>query len=137
MRPTWLWYNQSPTLTTIFNSGFRLLKQFGQVLLPDFRERMCAVPARPVACGYQHESPALDSLDLSLHHAKLRRVDLIVRRIDRHKPGADAFESRRGVVIARGVELVNHVISVGVGKTRSHLIFKQFVGCVAGRRLLL
>ena len=75
---------------------------------------MCAVPPGLIARGNQDEAPAFHPLDFPLHNAQLRRIDLIVGRVDGQERSLDAFESRRGIVIARGIELVEHVVGIPV-----------------------
>src|SRR5581483_11957462 len=57
---------------------FRIRKQFGQRLLPQFGQRVRAVAARPVTDRDQDVTPALHPFDLSFQNSRLRRVDLIV-----------------------------------------------------------
>ena len=89
-----------------------------------------------LARGDQQQLAVLHALQLALHDAGLGRVALVVGRIDGEQRRRDALEARRGVVVARGVPIVEEVVGVGLGRGRDALL-QQLVGQLARRRLLL
>src|SRR5947209_6987624 len=98
---------------------------------------MRAVPARLVARGNQNVAAPLHALDLPLHQPKLRRVDEDVRRVDGDERSFDRFQFGRGVVLTRGVELVEHIVGVGVRQLRFQPLRVKPVRRLARRRSLL
>src|ERR1017187_1148140 len=93
----------------------RDLQQFDQVVLPQHGAGMRAVAAGFVA-GRDQNVPAVGyPLDLALQDAQLRRIDLVIRRIDGPKRSLDLLQQGRRVVVGRTIVLVEHVVGVGAG----------------------
>ena len=63
--------------------------------------------------GIRTKRPRFTRLMSVAHHRQLRRVDEIVGGVDREERPRDAFEVRRGVVVFRRAEVVDHVVGVG------------------------
>ena len=84
------------------------------MLLPQLGERMGAVPASPIADGNQDILPAFHALDLAFQDSQFRRVDLIVGRVDRNQRRLDRLEVGRGIVIARSVKRIEHIVGIGL-----------------------
>ena len=66
-----------------------------------------------IAGGDQKGAPIPDALDLAVQHTQLRRVALVVRRVDGQQRRLDALEARRRVAVARRVPLIELVIRIG------------------------
>src|SRR5256885_12240214 len=54
-----------------------------------------------------------DALDPALEDAELGRIDEVIRRIDREKRCANLLQVRPGIVVVRGLNLIQHVIGIG------------------------
>ena len=73
----------------------RAAQQLGKMLLPDCGDGVCAVAAR-LRRHRDHDRAAVrHALDLALEDAELRRVDQVVREIDREQRRADLLQARR------------------------------------------
>ena len=81
-------------------------------LLPNPRRRRGAGAGGVLAARDQQHAAVLHALDLALQHAELGRVALVVGRVDREQHRLDALQARRGVVVARGIPLVEMVVGV-------------------------
>jgi hypothetical protein len=71
------------------------------------------VAARALARREEDEPAARDAPDLALGDAQLRRVDEVVGGVHRDERSGDARERRPGVVVARRLQRVEHVVRVG------------------------
>src|SRR2546426_13323 len=87
-------------------------EQLLQILFPDRRNRMRPVPASLRTRGQYHSATPRHTLDLALEDTKLRGIDEIVGRIHRKQRRANALEVRAGVVVTRGIDLVQKVVRV-------------------------
>ena len=54
-----------------------------------------------------------DALDLMLEDAEFGRIDKVIRRIDREKRCANLLQVRPGIVVVRGLNLIQQVIGIG------------------------
>src|SRR5207245_1611762 len=81
---------------------------------------------------------ALHPRDQLFHEAQFRWIDEVVRRVYGQHWHRDARELATGVVIARGVHLVQEVVRVGLGGARVQPASDERIGRVAprGRALL-
>src|SRR5581483_3909559 len=61
---------------------FRFAHEFGQIVLPHSSSGMRAVPARLLADGQQNEASVRNLLHFALRNSQLRRIDVVVRRVD-------------------------------------------------------
>ena len=52
------------------------------------------------------------------------RIALVVGGIDRQHPRLDALQPRFGIVIARGIELIDGVVGVAAGRVRQHAVHR-------------
>ena len=84
-----------------------------QVPAPDRRQRMRAVPPRLLGDRQQDELPLGHARHQPLDHAELGRVHEVVGGVDGQHRRRDLLEVRRRIVVARRVELVEHVVGVG------------------------
>src|SRR5688572_29609125 len=98
---------------------------------------MRAMTARLVADRDQNITPPLYAFDLPLQNSQLRWIDLIISRVDRDERRFDTLEIRSGIVIARGIERIQHVVGVRARELSSHLIVEETIGRVPRRRLLV
>src|SRR5438067_13907367 len=90
----------------------RFFQQAFQLALPKRRDRVAAVAASFLAEGKHDRASFRHPLDLALEDSQLRLTDQVVRGIDREQWRADFFQARAGIVIARGLEGVEHVVRV-------------------------
>ena len=91
----------------------RLLQQLDEVVFPDGGLGVGAVAAGCVGGGDEDELGVRHLLDQLLGDAQLRRVDEVVGGVDPEDGGGDGVELRLGVVVARGVDVVDEVVGVG------------------------
>ena len=77
---------------------------------------MRAVPARLIADRDENVASVFDAFRLSLQDSQLRRIHLIIGRIDRHQRRFDALQFRVRDVIARGIEVIDHIVRVAVAQ---------------------
>ena len=98
---------------------------------------MRAVAAGLLADRDQHVLAALHALDLPLEDPQLGRVDLIVGGVDRDQRRPDALEPGRGVVVARGVERVQHVVGIEARELSAHQLVEEAIRGLSRRRLRL
>ena len=82
------------------------------MLLPDLRKRMCAVTACLIGDWKQYETSSFHPFYFAFGDAELGRINLIVGRVDSDKTSFNALKFRSRIVIARGVELIKHVVGV-------------------------
>ena len=95
------------------------------------------MPARPLGGRDQHVAAAAHARDERLHQAELGRVDEVVGGVDREHGRHDGLEVGRGVVVARGVELEEHVVGLGARQPARNLRFEEGVRGLSRRRVLL
>src|SRR6185436_18757310 len=107
------------------------------MFFPNCGQRMSAVPARLLTYRNQNKSATLYSFDLPFGNTQLGRIDLIVRGVDCQHRCADVLEFWRGIIIARSVERIQHVVSVGAAQLTADQIIEKAIGCFARRGLLL
>src|SRR5215208_1475446 len=93
--------------------------------------------SRPITYWNQNVPPSPHPLDLSFKNSKLGRIDLIVRGVDGHKRRSYAFELRGGVIIARRVKRIEHIVGVCARELPAHQIVEHAISRLPGRRLLL
>jgi len=74
-----------------------------------------AVAAGGVGDGYEDELCIRHLRDHLFGDAEFRRVDEVVCGVDPEDGSGDGRELRRGVVVARGVDVVEEVVGIGVG----------------------
>ena len=89
-----------------------------------------------IAGRNKNKAAVLDVWDFALHHAELRRIQLVVGEIYGQKPGLDPVELRSGIVIVRRFELVEEVIRVHFPEV-GHVAVIQFIRLGARGRLFL
>src|SRR5688572_1995657 len=114
----------------------RALQQLAQLLLPECRARGSGVAGGLFARRDEQQAAALHPLRLALQHAELRRIALVVRRVDGEHLGLDALQGRRGVVVARGLPQVQLVVRVAPER-RAQALVDQLVGLLARRGSLV
>src|SRR5579871_5138327 len=98
---------------------------------------MCSVSASLVADRNQNITTMLYSLDLFLQYPELRRIHLIVGRIDRIKRSLDAFKLRVRIIISGRIKLIKHVICIISLKIAVNLIVEHLVRFFFSRSALL
>ena len=99
--------------------GWRLFGGLGhevdEVLLPDDGLGVGAVAAGGVGDGDEDELRVGHAGDHLFGDAELGRVDEVVGGVDPEDGRGDGGELGLGVVVARGVDVVEEVVGVGVG----------------------
>ena len=98
---------------------------------------MRAVPSRLVRRRQQDVAAAFHARHQLFHDPQLRRVHHIVCGIDREEARGDLLEVRRRIVVARRVELIEHVVGVVGGDARPQLSLVPGVGGVTRRSRLV
>src|SRR5436190_12811735 len=106
------------------------------MFFPQRRVGRSAMAARVAARRDEDIAPALHALDLALEDPQLRRVALVVGRVDRDERRADALEARRRVVVVRGFPLVQDVVGVAA-EGLCQALRDERVGLLARGRLLV
>src|SRR4029077_7967878 len=89
------------------------LKQFPKFFRIEFREPGGPMTASLLARRNEVEMAILHALKRTLHQAGLRRIALVIGGIDCEQCGFDALEAGRGVVVTRGIPLVEEIVGVG------------------------
>ena len=97
---------------------FGLGEEVDEVLLPDGGLGVGAVTAGGVGDGDEDEFGVRHLRDDFFGDAQLGRIDEVVGGVDPEDRGGDGGELGRGVVVARGVDVVEEVVGVGVGDGR-------------------
>src|SRR4051812_12750214 len=81
----------------------RLPEQLRELVLPPLRLPGRAVAARLRARGDEEHAAVLHAPDLAVEDARLRRVALVVGRVDGEQRRLDLLEAGRRIVVARRV----------------------------------
>src|SRR6185295_795377 len=82
------------------------------MLDPEPSHRMTAMPPRAIVDRHKNVPATLDTLDLALENSQLGRINQVVRGIDSVERRGYLVEMRRGIVFARGLIRVEHVIGI-------------------------
>ena len=88
-------------------------KQFFKLLLVEPRHASGAVAARSVARRDQVQAAVSHAFQRVLRKSCLRRVALVVGRVDDEQRGRNALEFRRWIVVARRPPRLDEVVGVG------------------------
>lgn len=91
------------------------MEEVDEVVLPDGGLGVGAVAAGGVADGKEDELCVGHQWGHLFGNAEFRWVDEVVSRVDPEDGRRDGGEFGRGVVVARGVDVVEEVVCVGVG----------------------
>src|SRR5215469_6253352 len=125
----------------VFRSACQLLlafvQKFLQILLPDGCIGVSAVAMRLVGDGQKNEAAILHLLDLAFGDSELRRIDEVVRRVDKHDGRSDFVEIRRWIIVSGGVYRVESVIRVRIRRDALYGVGQIFIRGVAGRQISL
>src|SRR4051812_9777765 len=78
----------------------RSLKQLQELILPQTRKGVTAVPAGLVARWNNKGAPVRHAFDLALEDLQLRRIDQVIGRVDREQRRTNFFQVRARIVIA-------------------------------------
>src|SRR5450759_5752243 len=106
-------------------------------LLPYCGSGMRPMAARCRTNRNHDEASGGHALDQPLHDAKLRRIDLIVGRVDGEHRNLDPRQQGLGIVIARRIEGVEKIVRVGVAHARVEEARDDRVGRVARWRIAM
>ncbi len=90
-----------------------------------------------VGDGEEDEAAVLEAADHLLGEAEFGGVDEVVGGVDPHHVGGDLLQLGRGIVVARGIELVELVVGIRVLDPVVNPLGQPGVGGVAGRVVLL
>src|SRR6266404_552549 len=89
-------------------------KKFGEMLLPNRRDRMCPVSTGLVRNRQQNVAPALYSFDFLLEDSKFRRVYLVIGGVYRNQGSNNTLKFRLWIIITRCLKLVKHIVYIGL-----------------------
>src|SRR5262245_66046362 len=84
----------------------------------------------------QKQFSVLNALHRRFGDASLRRISLVVGRIDQQQPSLDLLQIRRSVVVARRAPLPKKVVGIGC-RRRGEACIDKLVRLGARRRLFL
>ena len=114
----------------MFGLGFG--EELDEVILPDVGLSVGAVAAGFGGRGDVDELAARDSLDLLLADTEVGRIDEVVGGVDEHDGDFDLVEFGFGVVVARGLEVVDEVVGVDVWVDTIEIVVDILLGRDAG-----
>ena len=115
----------------------RGVQQLAEILLPEDRPGMSAVPVSLVGSRNENEPTVFNVPDFALGDAQLRRVDKVIRRIYKHDRCRNRAHALGWIVIARGVHRIQEVVRVKVRSHSLRVAIQVIVSRVAGRIVFL
>ena len=95
----------------LFGSG----EQGAEFILPEHRPGVGGMAARIRRFGYHYEFTRTQHLHVAFGKPEVRRVDEIIGAVDPGDRHGDAGQLRRGIIVARRIELIDAIIGIGTG----------------------